>query len=108
MWRRALEPVKKYDVERRTRRTRRKTLGISLYGFRGFCVVRDFFTRSKAIAVRGARLKRMEEITSTQRPLRPQRKNLSKRCFARFAIFAFNVILSQAPQPYLVFYRSDA
>jgi len=24
------------------------------------------------------------------------KKNLSKRCFARFAIFAFNVILSQA------------
>src|SRR5881628_29949 len=40
-----------------------------------------------------------EEITSTQRPLRPQRKNLSKRCFARFAIFAFNVILSQALEP---------
>src|SRR2546425_4957238 len=38
-----------------------------------------------------------EEITSTQKPLRPQRKNLSKRRFARFAIFAFNVILSQAP-----------
>src|SRR2546426_469917 len=30
-----------------------------------------------------------------QRPLRPQRR-LSKRCFARFAIFAFNVILSPA------------
>src|SRR6266849_2225525 len=38
----------------------------------------------------------VEEITSTQRPLRPQRMNLSKRCFARFAIFAFNVMLSQA------------
>src|SRR5439155_13132829 len=36
------ELVKKYDVERRTRRTRRKTLSIFLCGFRGFCVVRDF------------------------------------------------------------------
>src|SRR2546425_12978190 len=42
----AKELVKKYDVERRTRRTRRKTLRIFLCGFRGFCVVRDLFTRS--------------------------------------------------------------
>src|SRR6266851_7991070 len=41
------ERVKKYDVERRTRRTRRKTLSIFLCGFRGFCVVRDFFTPSE-------------------------------------------------------------
>src|SRR5712692_1888708 len=43
-----LELVKKYDVERRTRRTRRKTLSIFLCGFRGFCVVRDFFPDSSA------------------------------------------------------------
>src|SRR2546426_2590943 len=42
----AKELVKKYDVERRTRRTRRKTLNIFLCGFRGFCVVRDLFTIS--------------------------------------------------------------
>src|SRR3989442_8946318 len=60
-------------------------------------------TRFLSEAVRGVRRPRVaqafrgcEEITSTQRPRRPQRKNLSKRCFARFAIFAFNVILSQA------------
>ena len=39
--------VKKHDVERRTRR---KTLNIFLCGFRGFCLVRGFFTRSKADA----------------------------------------------------------
>src|SRR5256712_1065587 len=43
------ELVKKYDVERRTRRTRRKTLSIFLCGFRGFCVVRDLFTRSEGL-----------------------------------------------------------
>src|SRR5438034_6470903 len=43
----AQEPVKKYDVERRTRRTRSKTLSIFLCGFSGFCVARDFFTRSQ-------------------------------------------------------------
>src|SRR5204863_8654824 len=43
----AQEPVKKYDVERRTRSTRSKTLSIFLCGFSGFCVVRDFFTRSQ-------------------------------------------------------------
>ena len=48
-WRRASELVNKYDVERRTRRTRRKTLSTLLCGFRGFCVVRDFFTRSSAL-----------------------------------------------------------
>src|SRR5438876_4121557 len=48
----AQEPVKKYDVERRTRRTRSKTLSIFLCGFSGFCVVRDFFTRSEAFALR--------------------------------------------------------
>src|SRR5438093_9151440 len=47
----AKESVKKHDVERRTRR---KTLSIFLCGFRGFCVVRDFFTRSKAFTLRWA------------------------------------------------------
>src|SRR5439155_15669833 len=46
------ESVKKYDVERRTRRTRRKTLSILLRWFRGFCVVRDYFTRSSGLLKR--------------------------------------------------------
>src|SRR2546428_806252 len=45
----------KYDVERRTRRTRRKTLSIFLCGFRGFCVVRDLFTRALAERLRSVR-----------------------------------------------------
>jgi hypothetical protein len=36
------------DVQRRTRRTRRNTLGIFLCGFRGFCVVRDLVLGSSA------------------------------------------------------------
>src|SRR5712664_410755 len=57
------ERVKKYDVERRTRRTRRKTLSIFLCGFRGFCVVRDSFTRSEGL--------RYSNITMRARPARP-------------------------------------
>src|SRR2546425_10290430 len=61
----AKELVKKYDVERRTRRTRRRTLSIFLCGFRGFCVVRDFFTRSKAFALHCAEVN--ERLTQADR-----------------------------------------
>src|SRR3979490_2363243 len=65
---RALELVKKFDVERRTRRTRRKTLSIFLCGFRGFCVVRDLFTPSLA-----EREGRGPEDLRIRRPLRVER-----------------------------------
>src|SRR5256712_11683518 len=61
----------KYDVERRTRRTRRKTLSIFLCGFRGFCVVRDSFTRSEGL--------RYSNITMRARPSRLSRPSCPRR-----------------------------
>src|SRR5207247_6507553 len=63
----AQEPVKKYDVERRTRRTRSKALSIFLCGFSGFCVVRDFFTRSEAFALQCSRIARRGGPASPKR-----------------------------------------
>jgi len=49
-------------------------------------------------ADRSAALQRMWRNHVNAKAAKTAKKNLSKRCFARFAIFAFNVILSQALQ----------